>query len=223
MIVSRILLIPVIAAIGYEILRFGARHRGNPVVKVLLYPGLLVQMITTKQTDRRHDRGRDRLDGGGARRRRRSGPDRFGRLRPRPDEARARRVRAAMAGARPPPSTPTPSSAPAHQPFRPTRRPGDDRSRRQARPGRSPIRRSPGRPRPDPRSRPTWPRIRRLGQALRAWNPSSTPSAAWRPRGPSWPARASFATRRMRATSSRRWPAMRSSGSRPTRPACSTT
>ena len=49
MIVSRILLIPVIAAVGYEILKFGARHRQNPVVKVLLYPGLLVQMITTKQ------------------------------------------------------------------------------------------------------------------------------------------------------------------------------
>jgi uncharacterized protein YqhQ len=49
MIASRILLIPVIAAIGYEILRFGARHRSNPVVKVILYPGLLVQMITTKQ------------------------------------------------------------------------------------------------------------------------------------------------------------------------------
>ena len=49
MVVSRILLIPVIAAVGYELLRFGARHRKNPVVKVLLYPGLLVQMITTKQ------------------------------------------------------------------------------------------------------------------------------------------------------------------------------
>ena len=49
MIVSRILLIPVIAAVGYEILRFGARHRKNPLVKVLLYPGLLVQKITTKQ------------------------------------------------------------------------------------------------------------------------------------------------------------------------------
>jgi hypothetical protein len=49
MILSRILLIPVIAAVGYEILRFGARHRRNPLVKVLLYPGLLVQMITTKQ------------------------------------------------------------------------------------------------------------------------------------------------------------------------------
>ena len=49
MIASRILLIPVIAAVGYEILRFGARHRKNPIIKVLLYPGLLVQMITTKQ------------------------------------------------------------------------------------------------------------------------------------------------------------------------------
>jgi Protein of unknown function (DUF1385) len=49
MIASRILLIPVIAAVGYEVLRIGARHRGNPVVKVLMYPGILVQMITTKQ------------------------------------------------------------------------------------------------------------------------------------------------------------------------------
>jgi uncharacterized protein YqhQ len=49
MIASRILLIPVIAAVGYEILRFGARHRSNPIVKAVLYPGLLVQMITTKQ------------------------------------------------------------------------------------------------------------------------------------------------------------------------------
>ena len=47
MIASRILLIPVIAAVGYEILRFGARHRSNPLVKAILYPGLLVQMITT--------------------------------------------------------------------------------------------------------------------------------------------------------------------------------
>jgi uncharacterized protein YqhQ len=49
MVGSRILLIPVIAAIGYEILKFGARHRANPLIKVLMYPGILVQMITTKQ------------------------------------------------------------------------------------------------------------------------------------------------------------------------------
>jgi len=49
MIASRILLIPVIAAVGYEILRFGARHRSNPVVKAIMAPGILVQMITTKR------------------------------------------------------------------------------------------------------------------------------------------------------------------------------
>ena len=49
MVGGRLVLIPVIAAVGYEVLRLGARHRGNPLVKVLMYPGILVQMITTKQ------------------------------------------------------------------------------------------------------------------------------------------------------------------------------
>jgi uncharacterized protein YqhQ len=49
MIGGRLVLIPVIAAIGYEILRFGARHRANPLVKALMAPGILVQMITTKR------------------------------------------------------------------------------------------------------------------------------------------------------------------------------
>ncbi|MFL5726281.1 MAG: DUF1385 domain-containing protein [Chloroflexota bacterium] len=49
MIASRILLIPVIAAVGYEILRWGARHRGNPIVRVIMWPGILVQKITTRQ------------------------------------------------------------------------------------------------------------------------------------------------------------------------------
>ncbi len=38
-----------IAAVGYEILRLGARHRSNPVVRVIMWPGILVQKITTKQ------------------------------------------------------------------------------------------------------------------------------------------------------------------------------
>jgi uncharacterized protein YqhQ len=49
MVASRIVLIPVIAAVGYEILKFGARHRGNPIVRAIMYPGILVQMITTRQ------------------------------------------------------------------------------------------------------------------------------------------------------------------------------
>ncbi len=49
MISSRILLIPVLAALGYEVLRWGARHRGNPLIRIVMWPGILVQMITTKQ------------------------------------------------------------------------------------------------------------------------------------------------------------------------------
>ena len=49
MVVSRILLIHVLAAVGYEVLRWGARHRANPIVKAIMWPGILVQMITTKR------------------------------------------------------------------------------------------------------------------------------------------------------------------------------
>jgi uncharacterized protein YqhQ len=48
-IVGRIALVPVIAAVSYEILRFGARHRTNPVVRWLFEPGIWLQKITTRQ------------------------------------------------------------------------------------------------------------------------------------------------------------------------------
>jgi uncharacterized protein YqhQ len=49
MVGGRLVLIPVIAAVGYEILRFGARHRSNRLVRAIMAPGILVQMITTKR------------------------------------------------------------------------------------------------------------------------------------------------------------------------------
>src|ERR1017187_1929887 len=49
MVGARIVLIPVIAAVGYELLRLGGRHRTNPIIKAVMYPGILVQMITTKE------------------------------------------------------------------------------------------------------------------------------------------------------------------------------
>jgi uncharacterized protein YqhQ len=49
MIGSRFVLIPVLAAVGYEILKLGARYRHNPLIRVIMYPGILVQMITTKR------------------------------------------------------------------------------------------------------------------------------------------------------------------------------
>jgi len=46
-ILSRIILIPVIAAISYEFVRFGAGHYRNVLVRALLAPGLLLQTMTT--------------------------------------------------------------------------------------------------------------------------------------------------------------------------------
>jgi uncharacterized protein YqhQ len=46
---SRVLLVPVIAAISYELLQLGARHRSRRVVRWLSAPGIWVQAITTKQ------------------------------------------------------------------------------------------------------------------------------------------------------------------------------
>ena len=48
-IASRVILIPVLAAAGYEVLRWGARHRSNSIVAAIMWPGILVQKITTKQ------------------------------------------------------------------------------------------------------------------------------------------------------------------------------
>jgi uncharacterized protein YqhQ len=49
LIASRVLLIPIIAAISYEILQLGARHRSHAAVRWLWSPGIWVQMITTRQ------------------------------------------------------------------------------------------------------------------------------------------------------------------------------
>jgi len=48
-ILSRIVLIPVIAAIGYEFTRFSARFADNRIVRVLFLPGLALQKMTTRQ------------------------------------------------------------------------------------------------------------------------------------------------------------------------------
>ncbi len=48
-IASRVVLIPVIAAVSYELLRFGARHRGRALVRWIFQPGIWVQRITTRQ------------------------------------------------------------------------------------------------------------------------------------------------------------------------------
>jgi uncharacterized protein YqhQ len=48
---SRLLLIPVVAGISYEFLRYSARHLSNPIIKVLITPGLGLQRLTTREPD----------------------------------------------------------------------------------------------------------------------------------------------------------------------------
>ena len=48
---SRLLLIPVVAGISYEFLRYSAKHKDNPVIKILIAPGLGLQRLTTREPD----------------------------------------------------------------------------------------------------------------------------------------------------------------------------
>ena len=51
LILSRVILIPLIAGVSYEIIKFAGRHEDNPVVRVIMSPGLALQWMTTKQPD----------------------------------------------------------------------------------------------------------------------------------------------------------------------------
>jgi len=48
---SRIVLIPLIAALAYEIIRFGGAFESSPVTRVLMWPNLALQSLTTRQPD----------------------------------------------------------------------------------------------------------------------------------------------------------------------------
>jgi uncharacterized protein YqhQ len=52
-IASRILLLPVIAALSYELIKFEAAYSHNRFIHVLLVPGLWLQSMTTRQPDDR--------------------------------------------------------------------------------------------------------------------------------------------------------------------------
>jgi len=49
LITSRILLLPVIAGIAYELIRFAGKHSNNRVLMTLLAPGLWLQRLTTRE------------------------------------------------------------------------------------------------------------------------------------------------------------------------------
>lgn len=49
---SRVVLVPLVAAVAYEIIRFGAAHTHNPLIRALVVsPGLWLQQLTTWKPD----------------------------------------------------------------------------------------------------------------------------------------------------------------------------
>lgn len=48
---SRIILVPVIAAGAYELIRLGASHPNNPFLQALISPGMALQRLTTREPD----------------------------------------------------------------------------------------------------------------------------------------------------------------------------
>jgi uncharacterized protein YqhQ len=51
MVVSRVLLIPVIAAVSYEITQLGARHMNTIIARTVMAPGLWLQSLSTREPD----------------------------------------------------------------------------------------------------------------------------------------------------------------------------
>jgi uncharacterized protein YqhQ len=49
LIATRILLLPVIAGLAYELVRFAGKHQGNKILMTLLAPGLWLQRLTTRE------------------------------------------------------------------------------------------------------------------------------------------------------------------------------
>jgi uncharacterized protein YqhQ len=49
LIATRILLLPLIAGLAYELIRFAGKHSGNRVLMTLLAPGLWLQRLTTRE------------------------------------------------------------------------------------------------------------------------------------------------------------------------------
>src|SRR5436853_7143013 len=49
LLLTRVTLLPVIAALSYELIRYAARHMDKRVVQVLMRPGLALQRLTTRE------------------------------------------------------------------------------------------------------------------------------------------------------------------------------
>ena len=50
-VVLRVFLMPLIASLSYELQRYSSKHLDNPIIKLISFPGLALQRITTREPD----------------------------------------------------------------------------------------------------------------------------------------------------------------------------
>lgn len=51
LVISRIVFIPIVAGIAYELIRFTAKNMHNPIVRAIIIPNLMLQHLTTNEPD----------------------------------------------------------------------------------------------------------------------------------------------------------------------------
>ncbi|MEZ4682162.1 MAG: DUF1385 domain-containing protein [Caldilineaceae bacterium] len=49
--ITRLLLVPIVAGIAYEVIRFSTAHQENALMRLLIAPGLALQKLTTREPD----------------------------------------------------------------------------------------------------------------------------------------------------------------------------
>src|SRR5918997_1648138 len=49
MVLSRLIVIPLVAGIAFEFIMWSARHQENPIVQIMVWPGLQMQKLTTRE------------------------------------------------------------------------------------------------------------------------------------------------------------------------------
>jgi uncharacterized protein YqhQ len=49
MVLSRLIVIPLVAGLAFEFIMWSARHQENPMVRILVWPGLQLQKLTTRE------------------------------------------------------------------------------------------------------------------------------------------------------------------------------
>ena len=54
LIASRVLGIPLVAGLAYELIKWGGRHREWAWVRAIMWPGLMLQSLTTREPEREH-------------------------------------------------------------------------------------------------------------------------------------------------------------------------